>query len=93
MENTYLQYFLRLPITSIGDLSTLRSTMIRVAGEPQMRQRRNPKQMAFTNKGELLLDTTCAPADIAYPTDLSILYQDREKLEQIIDTLHEHERG
>ncbi len=25
------------------------------------------------NQGKLLLDATCAPADIAYPTDLSLL--------------------
>lgn len=44
-------------------------------------------------RGELLLDATCAPADIAYPTDLSLLNQAREKLERIIDVLHEPERG
>jgi IS5 family transposase len=52
-----------------------------------------PKQMELTNAGELLLDATCAPADMAYPTDLSLLNQAREKLETIIDTLHEPERG
>lgn len=49
--------------------------------------------MELTNEGELLLDATCAPADIAYPTDLSLLNQAREKLEKIIDILHEPERG
>jgi hypothetical protein len=49
--------------------------------------------MELTNEGELLLDATCAPADIAYPTDLSLLNQAREKLERIIDILHEPERG
>ncbi|MGG1597811.1 IS5 family transposase [Paenibacillus naphthalenovorans] len=52
-----------------------------------------PQQMELTNEGELLLDATCAPADIAYPTDLSLLNQAREKLERIIDILHEPERG
>ncbi|MHB0864951.1 IS5 family transposase [Paenibacillus sp. SEL3] len=51
------------------------------------------QQMELTNEGELLLDATCAPADIAYPTDLSLLNQAREKLEKIIDILHELERG
>jgi transposase, IS5 family len=41
-----------------------------------------------THKGKLLLDATCAPADIAYPTDLSLLNEAREKLEHIIDVLH-----
>ncbi|MFC0214415.1 IS5 family transposase [Paenibacillus chartarius] len=41
------------------------------------------------NQGTLLLDATCAPADIAYPTDIALLNEAREKLETIIDTLHE----
>lgn len=45
------------------------------------------------NRGKLLLDATCAPADIAYPTDLRLLNEAREKLEGIIDTLHEPYRG
>ena len=41
----------------------------------------------------MLLDATCAPADIAYPTDLNLLGDAREKLEQIIDVLHAVHRG
>jgi len=40
------------------------------------------------NQGTLLLDATCTPADISYPTDLSLLNEAREKLENIIDLLH-----
>lgn len=40
------------------------------------------------NKGKLLVDATCAPADITYPTDLKLLNKAREKSEQIIDNLH-----
>lgn len=39
------------------------------------------------NKGTLKIDATCAPSDIKYPTDLNLLNEGREKLEQIIDTL------
>lgn len=39
------------------------------------------------NQGKLILDATCAPADIRYPTDLSLLNEAREKLDKIIDTL------
>jgi hypothetical protein len=42
------------------------------------------------NKGTLMLDATCAPAYITYPTDVNLLNQAREKLEGIIDTLHPH---
>ncbi len=45
------------------------------------------------NKGKLLLDATCAPADIRYPTDLSLLNEAREKAEKVIDTLHTPETG
>ena len=40
------------------------------------------------NQGKLLLDATCAPSDITYPTDIGLLNEAREKLERIIDTLH-----
>jgi IS5 family transposase len=40
------------------------------------------------NEGKLMLDATCSPADIAYPTDLVLLNQAREKLEQVIDVLY-----
>jgi len=42
-----------------------------------------------SNEGTLLVDATCAPANIAYPTDLDLLNEAREKLEAIIDALHE----
>ena len=37
-----------------------------------------------TNKGTLTLDATCAPANIRYPQDISLLNEAREKLETII---------
>ena len=40
------------------------------------------------NKGKLILDATCAPADITYPNDLGILNQARIKTEKIIDILY-----
>lgn len=42
------------------------------------------------NKGTLILDATCAPSDIAYPTDINLLNEAREKLETMIDTLYAH---
>ena len=40
------------------------------------------------NNGQLIADATCAPADIRYPTDVSLLNEAREKTEAIIDALH-----
>lgn len=39
-------------------------------------------------KGKLIVDATCTPADIKYPTDLNLLNEAREKSEEIIDHLH-----
>lgn len=41
------------------------------------------------NSGKLLLDATCAPSDITYPTDLNLLNEARVKSEKIIDVLYE----
>ena len=40
-------------------------------------------------KGTLLLDATCCPSDIHYPTDIHLLNHARELTEEIIDSLHE----
>lgn len=40
------------------------------------------------NQGNLVLDATCAPADIRYPTDLNLLNQARELSEEIFDVLY-----
>lgn len=40
------------------------------------------------HNGKLILDATCAPSDIRYPTDLNLLNSAREKLEEMIDVLH-----
>lgn len=46
-----------------------------------------------TNHGKLILDATCTPADIQYPTDTRLLNDAREKLEEIIDILHRPQKG
>lgn len=42
-----------------------------------------------SNRGTLILDATCIPADLRFPTDLGLLNEAREKLDEIIDTLHQ----
>ena len=41
------------------------------------------------NKGVMLIDATCFPADIKYPTDIGLLNHARELTERTIDELHE----
>ena len=42
------------------------------------------KEQFHENKGTLMLDATCAPSNIRYPQDFSLLNEAREKLETII---------
>ena len=44
------------------------------------------------NQGKLLIDASCAPADIAYPTDWSLLNQARQHSEAILDALYQQVR-
>ena len=41
------------------------------------------------NQGKLIIDATCAPADITFPTDLKLLNEAREKTEEMIDRMHQ----
>ena len=41
-----------------------------------------------SSNGKLIVDATCTPADITYPTDLNLLNEAREKTEEMIDTMH-----
>lgn len=48
----------------------------------------NNKADKITNKGKLIADATACPQDIAYPTDLNLLSDAREKSEELIDVLY-----
>lgn len=41
-----------------------------------------------SHRGKLIVDATCTPADISYPTDVKLLNEAREKTEEIIDMMH-----
>ena len=43
-----------------------------------------------SNEGTLILDATCTPQNIRFPTDTSLLNEAREKAEEVIDVLHEN---
>lgn len=90
-ENPYLQYFIGL--TEYQDQAPFDPSMM-----VHFRKRLNGSTMQEIsgeggNHGQLILDATCAPADIRYPTDLSLLNEVREKLEAVIDTLHKPLQG
>lgn len=58
------------------------------SNKPKLEQTPKEKPEKPANKGKLLVDATCAPADITYPTDLKLLNKAREKTEKTIDILH-----
>jgi hypothetical protein len=68
--------------------------------EEQIKKNEKPKQKTKENenaegknKGKLIVDASCTPADIRYPTDVSLLNEAREKTEEIIDILHAPLKG
>ncbi len=50
----------------------------------------NDDSSSGENKGTLILDATCAPQNIRFPTDASLLNEARLNAEAIIDVLHEN---
>lgn len=47
----------------------------------------NQDKKEITHKGSLITDATACPQDIAYPTDIDLLNDAREKSEELIDVL------
>ena len=77
-------------------VSAMNEAIARAAGITGAEKDKEPDEDDdHENKGKVLFDATVCPQDIAYPTDLSLLDQAREKSERIIDFLydpliHEH---
>jgi hypothetical protein len=96
-ENPYLQYFIGMKEYTEScpfGASTMVAFRKRFSEEemaeilemaipkPQPPENGDPR-----NGGTLILDAACCPADIAYPQDIHILDETREKLEETIDGL------
>ncbi len=106
-ENPYLQYFIGLRefgTEAPFDPSLMTYFRKRVTSEilqeiNEMICKDNDKKPPSNengdnpNSGKLILDATVAPADIRYPTDLSLLNEAREKTEGIIDQLYQNFKG
>jgi hypothetical protein len=58
------------------------------ASEPESEDASDDNDSESDNKGRLIFDATACPQDIAYPTDLDLLSDAREKSEQLIDQLY-----
>ena len=70
-------------------LAEINESIVRNALEPEEEpQDKSSDDEKPSNKGKLIVDATCTPADVAYPTDLNLLNEAREKTEAMIDILH-----
>jgi len=59
------------------------------ADDIELTQQKVSSEKVITHKGKLITDATACPQDIAYPTDLNLLNDAREKSEELIDTLYD----
>ncbi len=101
IENPYYQYFIGLSeYQGKQPFDSTMMVYFRKRVKPEMleevndalfaekkakKEKGNKKDDDPKNKGKLLMDATCAPADIKYPTDLNLLDEARMKLEKMID--------
>jgi hypothetical protein len=60
---------------------------------PPEKKKDSPAQNESPNQGKLIIDATCAPGDISYPTDLGLLNKSRVHTEKIIDILYKSLKG
>ena len=99
-ENPYMQYFLGLSafqVEPLFDNSMMARFRHRFTPEmmskinEEIYRRSSPPEPPVDggNDGTLILDATAAPADVRYPTDLSLLNECRENTEAIIDHVWE----
>ena len=58
------------------------------ASESQSYPKTEDKKDGPPPSGKLLVDATCTPADVKYPTDLGLLNEAREKTEAVVDAFH-----
>ena len=108
-ENPYIQYFLGFsefqptPPVSASTFVYFRKR-IKAAGMARINDilcgiskdddnDQDPPEEGGDNDGTLILDATCAPQDIRYPTDLILLNEAREMLERFITKVFQPFRG
>ena len=78
----------RLTDEVIGDINDIILNSKRRDEEPPASGGGDGEALEETkNSGTLILDATCAPQNIRYPQDVSLLNEAREKMEEIIDLL------
>jgi IS5 family transposase len=80
-------------VNKINQEMVRRSREILESIESEEREEEKEEESEKKNQGKLILDASCAPADIKYPTDLEILNQARKGTEEILDCLYLQVKG
>ena len=74
-------------------LNEINEEMCRRAAQPQEEKTEEDDDDDQGHGGTLIVDATCAPADIAYPTDTGLLADAIEKTDKLIDQMHKPHIG
>jgi hypothetical protein len=107
-ENPYMQYFCGIkefsydppfvPSLMVEFRKRFNDEVIWMINENMFRPKAAPKDKDDDNpdppnKGAMILDATCTPANIKYPQDINLCNEAREKTEQMVETMHEGNYG
>lgn len=80
----------RLTPEILGEINEM---IIRDAKKHQEKEDDDDDSGSSGNSGTIIADATCAPSNIRYPQDASLLNEARENAEKLLDILHEPEDG
>jgi len=87
----FVHFRKRFPMKALNQINDMVTQKARASKKEKKNDKRdddNPPDNPPKNKGKLIVDATCIPEDINFPTDFKLANKAREKSEQIIDTLH-----
>ena len=103
-ENPYLQYFCGYAAYDDSKLPFDPSSMVHfrkrltpeilaeinemVIQEAEKKDNQDDNKPDDGNSGTMIVDATCAPSNIRYPQDVSLLNEARENAEKLLDVLH-----
>lgn len=76
----------RETLSKINDMIVLPAKTVQERTENE--EASSDEDPSCTHRGKLIMDATCTPADISYPTDLKLLNEASEKTEAMIDVMH-----
>ena len=87
----------RLTLEVLGEINEmiLRDAKARQSKEVEDKDDDNSDEGsgAGGNSGTMIVDATCAPSNIRYPQDVSLLNEARENAEKLLDVLHDPAEG